>query len=172
MDIKTVLVQYSGATPDHMTKRNVNRLKRFAWQELGEWFHKHLMPKRFTQEGARELDYSPRAGEQLGLDRKAFWRSYTGRKLRQKGHTKPLVFSGESEALATRIRDIRATGKGARVINHARKLNFHSRRMSMRMNEEVTRISPREAEQLRHEFNKMLGTQFRSVRRKERRRLK
>ena len=76
-----------------------------------------------------------------------FKQSYQGRKLLLVGHTRPLVFSGESEAL-TRIRNVRSTSGGSQVVMRANKLNLKNPHSEIDMREEATRISNREVPQL------------------------
>lgn len=99
------------------------------------------MWKHFLPEGKRLYGYTPRKGE--GLSGKAFYRSYSGRKLKKKGHLKPLVWSGESMALA-KIRDVRATRNRATLVQHARGLNRRHPASQVRMNEEIRAIAPNE----------------------------
>lgn len=75
-----------------------------AWERVGVFWHRFILPKHFTREGASEYNYQARV------------KSYMVRKGRRHGHQDPLVFTGDTRAMATRIRDVRATSKGANVM--------------------------------------------------------
>lgn len=140
-----IKVRERGATPGILAKE-WRAIAKTAWRETGIVFHQSFLPKRFTHEGARLLGYTRRKGELL-KGTKRYWRTYTGRKEKKFGHTLPLVYSGESRQLA-RIRDVRATSNGAKVVLNARKLNFKHPKSTIRMNEEIRRVAPVEAEKL------------------------
>jgi len=129
-------------------KREMAKCMREMWRELGIYWHRKMRPKHFTNPGAREYGYTPRQGERGRPHPKGkFYRTYTGRKLRQRGHTRPLVLTGESRAL-TRMRIVRADSKGVRIPIKANKLNYRYRGSPIHMRDEMTRISMRERQQL------------------------
>lgn len=135
-------VRYQGAVPGvTLGRRELNQVLEKAWFPPGKNWHEQFRPKHFTKEGAAEYGYEPRKGEQSGTSGKAFWRSYTGRKLKKFGHTLPLVFSGELRDKARTAR-IEATSKGVRVfLTNAGKANFHHPKSTIDMRAELTRIS-------------------------------
>jgi hypothetical protein len=129
-------------------KRNEwNAIKRDIYEELGVHWHDEFRPKHFTNRGATEYGYTPRQGENMGKDTKGFFRTYTGRKLRKFGHTRPLVKTGVSEKLC-KIRDVRATRNGVRVVIHARTFNRTNPGTQINMREEITAFSDREDREL------------------------
>lgn len=139
-------VTWTGPMPREL-RRRWPKIRKAAFTEIGEMWHKKFRPKHFTRAGAREYSYSPRAGDALARGSKRFRRSYTGQKLRRFGHTLPLVFSGASRDL-TRLRDVRATGKGVRIVMRAPTLNFSRKGATKSMRDELTEISAREAKAL------------------------
>jgi hypothetical protein len=141
-----VKVRYQGAVPGvTLTRREMNRVLEKAWFQPGKNWAGNLRPKHFTKEGEQEYGYEPRSGEQQGASGKAFWRSYTGRKLKEKGHTLPLVWSGELRDKA-RTSCIEATSKGVRVfLSEANKAKFHNPKSKIDMRAELTRVSIAEA---------------------------
>lgn len=141
-----IRVTERGAVPG-VAKRELNTMLKAAWEETGVHWHRSMRPKHFTHAGAREYGYTPRKGERGAAGTKGFRQSYTGRKLKRFGHTLPLVYTGESREL-TRIRDVRATSKGVRIVMNAPKLNFRSRHSTINMRDEMTRISAGEAREL------------------------
>jgi len=88
-----------------------------AWQHTGNFWHKFIMGKHFTRAGAREYGYKKRQQDivSAGGTRRA---GYETQKFRKFGHRRELVWSGESERSAKRIRDVRATSKGVRIVLH------------------------------------------------------
>lgn len=152
-----------GPTPK-LLKRQLNAIHRDTAVELGEHWHKEFRPKHFTSRGASEYGYQPRGGERGS--NQPFKGSYTARKLKKLGHTRPLVYTGRSEGLAA-IRDIRATAKKgaatARVVIHARGLNFRSSARSPDMRKEITTISQAEAAELTQLANRRLQARFAAV---------
>jgi hypothetical protein len=141
-----ITITERGATP-RILKSELNRVTRACLEQVANYWHRHFRAKHFTAAGAREYGYAKRRGEELGQGSKAFWHSYTGRKLRKYGHKRPLVLSGVSEAL-TLMRDVRVTGKRARVVLHAPALNFRNPYSQINMREEMMRVSEAEARTL------------------------
>jgi hypothetical protein len=123
-----------------------------------------MRDERFTKEHGRKAGYAKRKGEESGLDTKAFFRSYTGRKLRKWHHTNPLQWSGETRR-NVRHANIYTTSKGARVAYAgARKLNFRPRGGSINMAQEFRKLLPDEIDRLAREFD----TQYESAMRRDR----
>ena len=148
-------IKYSGPVPGALTKQEFrNGILKPAWKQVGEMFHREMLPIRFTEQAKALLGYAHRKGEEPGTSTKRFFRSYTGRKLKKFGHRKPLVWSGESRRDATRIADVRATSNGVKVVLHARKLNYRNRYSSIYMNEEVRRIATSEYPKLQRELER------------------
>lgn len=158
-------IKYQGAVP-RLAQRELRRLLRDSFEDAGVFWHRMFRRKHFTKAGAREYGYTPRKGEQAGRGSKAFRRSHTGRKLRQFGHTLPLVFTGQSRQL-TRIRDIRATSKGVRIVMRAPGLNRRPRGGRINLREEMTRVSIRERDALVKRFDRQLGTKLRRLKASE-----
>lgn len=144
------VIRYHGAVPKHVTRATMNKLLKEGYRLIGLYWQKHILPKHFTHAGAREYQYTPRKGE-AGSGR-SFRGSYTAKKLKRQGHTKPLVYTGESERSAKTGR-VTSTSKGVRVTIPARALNFKPPRSNINMRREVTRISEADAEKL----TKLLG---------------
>jgi hypothetical protein len=154
-------IKWQGAVPGAMSKREFNNeILKPSYQDLGEWFHQNRLPLRFTNQAKSLLNLAPRKGEQPGLPYKMFKRSYTGRKQRYKGHRKPFVWSGETERDATRIRDVRATSGGVKIVLHARKLNYRHPKSAIRMNEEIRRIAESEYPLLQQQLNKAVQSRI------------
>lgn len=144
-----------------ITKRDFQGIHRVSYRATGHHWHVRYADKHFTRQGAQEYGYEPRKGEPGNPDPFGFKSSYTGRKFREKGHTNPLEFSGLSRQLA-RIRDVRATAKGGRIVIHARGLNRKNPHSNINMREEMTEISSNEERAMLDVFRR---TQLRGIKR-------
>jgi hypothetical protein len=131
--------------------RNIAALHREAakgaYAAAGEDYHRELRPKRFTKEHAAEAQYKPRAGETLQWGSKAFWRSYTGRKLKKYGHTLPLVFSGRTRDRA-QMATITSTSNRGQIRYQVNALNFIPWAQA-----EFVKVLPRELDYLGQRFD-------------------
>lgn len=153
-------IREAGPTPRGM-KRAVGNAFKEAYDVTGRHWQQTMLPKHFTRAGAREYGYTPRKGEQSGTG-KGFWRTYTGRKQKYLGHTRPLVYSGASETLAMRG-IVRATRKQAVVPIPAPTLNYKPPRSSINMRQEVTTVSDREIPDLVRVFEQELHRRLEAV---------
>jgi len=120
-----------------MKKRELNQIMKEAWGKAGVLYHQRMLPKRFTEEGARELHYTGRSSQ------------YQRRKKAVRGHNLPFVWTGTTRDMS-RFEDIRPYSVGGqggvRIVTHTRVLNFNPRLL-----EEFTSMSAaerREIEQL------------------------
>jgi len=148
------------------TVREWRPLIKSAWERTGQYWHKAILPKHFTFMGAREYGYAPRS---IG---------YMIRKARVMGHRRPLVWSGTSERLAKRIRNVRATPEGARVVVTAPALNFWRKTTtaltgaSPNMRRELMAISVADSKLLAARVDRTIQTQVDAADRGGERRLK
>lgn len=166
----TIRLRYTGAVPGtvNLNQRAWNRVVRDCWMKVGKMWHKHMAQKHFTKAGAREYEYTPRKGEESGVSSKAFWRSYTGRKKKAKGHTLPLVWSGETRSRARTARiEAYATRRksGVRISLNLPALNRLSRKSNINMREEMTTVSARESQVLIRYLNKLIDRRLKAIRR-------
>lgn len=162
-------IKQQGKTPRALRKAST-QARRDAFRAVGEHWHEKFRPVHFTHRGARKYGYKPRQGQRTAGEpptttssRRRFASSYTGRKLRKWGHTRPLVYSGESEAL-TRFLDVRATSKGSRVVMRAPTLNLRSSPSAPNMREELTRITPDERSELIDVLNSAFTERMKAAR--------
>ena len=93
--------------------KELHKHLRYAYAHVANWWHKHALPLHFTKRGAQKYQYEKRQGERAGGGRRRKG-SYTARKIKKHGHSLPLVYTGFARMLS-RMRNIRATGKGARI---------------------------------------------------------
>ena len=150
-----------------LSKRQGHELTRRTFNDLGIYWHKKLRLKHFTHAGAREYKYTPRSGEQYPFGSKKFWASYTGRKKRRFGHTNPLQYTGLSKRL-TRLRIVRPTRNGVKVVLRARAFNFRNSHSRINMRKEATTISDREIPLLEREGTRKAPRHLRKIRTKRR----
>lgn len=162
-------ISETGPTPG-MMKREFNRIVARAYRVMGIHWHREFLPKHFTAEGGKEYGYAPRAGAAGGSSGKAFWRSYTGRKIRskktEKPQPRPLVYSGESR-LKSKYQDVRSNSKGGTVVLHLRALNFTRRKGSsteLNMRTELTSTTPAEQAALARTARRFMTAEFRKIR--------
>lgn len=147
-----------GMRPSTFRRRFLKPMYHF----LGEYWHRELLPKHFTNQGAKEYGYAPRKGEKGNKGGKGFRKSYTGRKLKRFGHTRPLVFTGELQRMS-RFRNIKATSKGVKVtLPQARKANLRHPKSNVNMADELTRFSDRDIAKIHDQGNRFLRRKFRS----------
>lgn len=109
------------------------------YEQMGKHWMVNIRPKHFTHAGAREYGYEPRSGEKKSG--KSFKRSYTGRKLRKKGHTRPLEYSGELKRDSGFSRFSHGVGRMRILLPRARKANFRHPKSNIDMRAELTAIS-------------------------------
>lgn len=126
--------------------RAVQQHTRDALAAMGREWHARYMPQHFEESAFQRYGYYQRKGMGLAADSRAFRRSYTGRKIRKTGANRPLVFTGETFALA-RLLKLRVTSKQARVIL-PQGLNRKHPKSRISMRDEVTRLNPDEVRAL------------------------
>jgi hypothetical protein len=124
-----------------------NRMRRLAWEAVGEYWHEHFRAKHFTREGAVEYGYTPRS------------KRYEGRKKNYLRHARPLVYTGRSEERSHR-RKYRIVSRGSRselrIIIDAPQLNMRNPRSQVDMRKEMTTVSPRELRVLTRVFEETI----------------
>lgn len=97
-----------------------------------EYWHEAFMPLHFQETASRRYGYQPRrgSGEPPYLERKTRYSvharhqktirlpnpAYLWRKKREKGHTRPLVWSGRSEEAAKQVRITASSRRGVGVM--------------------------------------------------------
>ena len=111
MEIRAIVIRERGNVPRSMAKQH-RQASREAYQRIAEEHHRENTPKRFTVEHGQAAGYQKRSGEALAFGTKAFWGSYTGRKLRKYGHMLPLVFTGETRNRARMATIVVTTNRG------------------------------------------------------------
>jgi hypothetical protein len=147
-------IEYRGAIAALLKRSEFNKMiLKPSWQKTGVHWSQHFWEKHFTEAGAAEYAYLPRAGQLLPRGSKRYRESYTGRKERQMGHTRPLEWSGDLKR-ESRRQMIQATSKGVTVRMRARKANWRNPKSRINMAEELGTLSIREQRELRGVLDK------------------
>ena len=129
-----------GATPRGM-RRMHNTAAKTSWHAAGVLYHATMYDRRFTHAHATAAGYTRRSAK------------YERRKLRAKGHTNPLEFSGTARR-KTRTANITSTSSGAKVAYPgARVFNFRNPKSQVNMVVEFTTLLQSEADTLAKEFD-------------------
>jgi len=131
-------------------------LLKSGWGKVGRFWHRVILRKHFTVAGASEYGYQRRS------------KGHETRKLRKYGHRRPLVFTGDLERQVSRVVDVRASSKGARVVLHGPRYLWQYRKDYGQPNKaaELQTVSKRDAkllaevldEHIRQEANRGTGT--------------
>jgi hypothetical protein len=146
-----VKVTETGCTPKLM-KKEFNEVMRNAWRITGTFYHSTFIAKHFTHRGATEYGYKPRV------------KGYEMKKLKAKGHTYPLVWSGESKQQAL-VKDIKENPKGVRITINAPHLEIRHRKSPINMVREMTTVSQAEIAELQQVFAEAVEVEFNSMER-------
>lgn len=125
--INQITISEFGATSGLLARQRT-KLITAAMEAGAANHHQQYMWRHFQPEAYRRYGYHDRT------------KAYVRRKLREKGHNRPLVWSGASEILA-KIRDIRSTRNRTTLIQHARGLNRRKPTSEVRMNEEIRKVA-------------------------------
>jgi hypothetical protein len=159
-----ITVRKRGMTPK-VAKRVLNDIHRAGMRQLGEKWHTEYRPLHFRNLASTRYNYTPRQGER-GRTVANFNRSYTGRKLAKFGHTRPLVYTGESER-ASQTPTIEAVAKrgSARVAVRMRayKLNYRYAGSPIDMRAELQTVIPAESQALADGLRDFLARNYRAV---------
>lgn len=159
-----ITVRKRGMTPK-VAKRVLNDIHRAGMRQLGQQWHADYRPLHFRNLATTRYNYAPRQGER-GRTVANFKRSYTGRKLAEHGHSRPLVYSGESER-ATQTPNIEAVAKrgSARVAVKMRayKLNYRYQGSPIDMRAELQTVIPAESQALADGLSAFLGRNYKAV---------
>lgn len=131
---------------ESLTKKQVNDAMKRAMYALGLRWRRRYLPLHFGNAASTRYGYTPRAGER-GSGR-GFSKSYTARKLRFLGHTRPLEFTGEGKRQALNgERLVYATRDKVRM-PLPRKFNFRNRKSKVRMADEIRAVTAGEVKEL------------------------
>lgn len=114
-----------------ITKRELNKVLKDAWEAAGKFWHQWYRPRHFTVRAYSLYGATARAS------------GYVKRKRKKLGHNRPLVFTGVSEDLS-RARTVRASFRGVNVSMSMPTLNFRPKGGRINMREEMAVIADEE----------------------------
>ena len=118
-----------------------NKFLKLAVADGAQLWVDKFIPKHFQKAATRRYGYKPRKGMEFARGTKEFRDSYSGNKLRVKGHLIPLVFSGETRDLA-KASTVKPIAKRAEVRTPARGLNRKHPASAINMRDEFQTILP------------------------------
>jgi len=152
-----IKIKERGKTPRKLKPLHIATAKA-AYAETAIFFHARLTPARFTYSHGREAGYEKRKGDDLPYGSKQYWRSYMGRKRRQKGHRDPLVFHGESRRQARSV-SYTTTSTRATLRYRIRAFSFHPK-----YKPDFVRLLPKEVIQLGRVFDRAYDRKWKEAR--------
>lgn len=153
MKIGHIRIRERGPTPRRLVKV-YNASSKEAYYDVGLHFHSDMRDERFTNEHAEKAGYHKRKGEAQPRESKSFRRSYTGRKFRQFGHTRPMEFSGDTRQ-AMRTASISSTSKSVRVrYPGSNKLSYKHPKSQIKMQDEFRTLLDSEITTLAELFDR------------------
>ena len=120
-----IQIKERGKTPRKLLKAH-NAAAKTSYRETARYFHEHFTPRRFTHEHGKAAGYTKRKGDDLPYGSKEYWKSYMGKKKKQKKHRDPFKWSGKSEAQARRV-VITSTSRGARLTYRIQAFTWHNK---------------------------------------------
>jgi hypothetical protein len=144
-----------GKTPRKLITAH-NEASREGYRAAALYHHEKHTPKRFTYEHGRAAGYTKRKGDDLPYGSKDYWKSYMGKKKRQKRHRDPFVWSGTTRARARRV-NLVVLNKTARLRYQVQALNWHPH-----LRQEWVKILPSELITLGSVFDKAYNRKFKS----------
>lgn len=149
-----IRVTYSGTAAMIARGAHVATRRMRGWMEdayiatLRRW-HKEYRPKHFRESARSEYQYQQRQ------------RKYEEKKRRHVRHTRPLVYSGESERATQRV-TYRVTARSGKASMDAGYLTFRPRRGRVNMIEELTTTTAREEYYLGQTFDRVITREMRN----------
>jgi hypothetical protein len=172
MDLRIVLIE-RGPAPRGLKKAYNNASKK-AWLAAGTMWHTTFRDLRFSKAHALKAGYALRQGEQSGLIQSAFFKSYTGQKLKKWHHKNPLQWSGETRSRvktasitvtathyleATSWTSVDMKGGGCRIAYPgASKFNYRRSGSAINMADEFRRITEDEKPAIGRTYEAVLDT--------------
>lgn len=130
-------------------KKQINDAFKGAMNDTGlEWW-KEFLPKHFGPHATQRYGYMPRKGSRFAHGNKSRGHrgSYSERKLRAVGHTRPLEYSGEGKRQALSSPKIYAT-RNKVVVRLPRKFNLRNPKSQINMADELRAVRPDERRHL------------------------
>ncbi len=149
-----IRVRYSGtaamvARGAHVTTRLVREWMQDAYIAALRRWHQEYRPKHFRESAKGEYDYEPRQEE------------YEEAKRGDVKHTRPLVYSGESERATQRV-VYRVTARSGKASMDAGNLSWNPPRGRVKVREELVTTTAREEYYLGRTFDRVITREMRN----------
>lgn len=161
MSILSIDVRLSGI--ETLSRSQVNRVMKRAYYEMGSYWRKHFLPLHFGERATQRYGYTLRSGARNArLPRlgKRLNSTYSARKYRFVGHTRPLEFTGEGKRKALYEKRISATSKKV-VVRLPLKFNLRNPHSQVHMADEIRAVRRDELGEMSAFFVKLLRTLLR-----------
>lgn len=160
-----ITMETVGAVPRTLAKQ-WSALMREEWRRTGHYWHDRYREKHFTRQGGREYKYTRRKGELMRGERR-YGSTYTGRKEKRWGHTRPLVFTGFTRRLA-RQRVVRPTRRGVKIPIRAPGLNRRHPKSRVNMAREMRTVSRAEVVEITRNLERRMQRAIRALKQRTR----
>jgi len=153
-------IDTSGFTPfGKRWKSTLNAALKHAMMSAARYWHQKMLPLHFGTSAARRYGYEPRKGipgsgqpwrwkkknKHGGMTK---YRSYSARKFDEKGHVRPLEYTGELKQSTRSFRIAGSKSRGVCYLTRAHTANRRHPNSQIRMSEELTVIRPDELQEL------------------------
>ena len=148
---RLIVIRVERTSVLRVLKRDLNRIVRNSLRlALQEW-RRSILPVHFTAAGARKYGFRART------------RKYRERKQREKGHSRPMVWSGESEERSRRARITTTSRRGFATVN-APTLNLRPKGGRIDMRDELSRLTQQDERTMFSAFRKRFSKLLRRLR--------
>lgn len=135
-----------------LRKSEVNAASKDAFAFIGRMWRAKYLPLHFGDRATQRYGYTKREGADIARSRGKFaTRTYSFKKYRLVGHTRPLEFTGESKQRALSEEKIYAT-KDRVIVRLPQAFNRRARDSQVRMADEIRAVRPEEVAHLRRLF--------------------
>lgn len=124
----------------------IRKAQQAAFEAMAREWHSRFLLLHFNEQAYDRYSIK-RVGRRAARDSKTFRYSHTGRKLRRKGHMRPLVWTGRA-MMESQLLRLTSTSKWAKV-RLSNRFNLRPRYSAVSMRSEVTRVIPSESAHLR-----------------------
>ena len=150
-------IEYTGIAAN--PPRGWKGVKREAYREAGRWWHTKFKFRHFNKRWGKAYGYQPRT------------REYNRRKRKEKGHTEPLVWSGDTKREAmSKQRVISKRGGWAQIIINARGLNRRRNASAPNLRQEMETVLPVEIHEMARRMERKANRDIKQNARTQRRR--
>jgi len=146
-----------------LRKKEMNDATKDAFAFIGRLWRAKYLPLHFGDRATQRYGYTKRDGADVARSGGKFARrTYSYRKYKLVGHTRPLEFTGDSKREALTQEKIYAT-KDRVIVRLPRGFNRRARGSKVRMADEIRKVRPDELAHLKTMFAKRLRETLRAM---------